>query len=96
MFWAYYRSTILINLCVSAAITLIASFYGADVKIYFFAASFAFVGPSFAFLYKEVVNPFEYYFYYNRAISKIKLMSFCLSVSTLLAAIILLIVYYVT
>jgi len=90
LYWAYYRSTIVINLCVSLAIVLIAK------DIYFFAASIAVAGPSFAFLYKEVVRPLEYYFYYNRSISKIKLISFCLTVNIILAVIISLIAYYVT
>jgi len=97
MYWAYYKSTIVVNLCVSVAIVLIANFlYGADLSIYLFAVSIAFIGPSFAFLYKEIVRPLEYYFYYNRAISKIKLIAFCLTVNVLLAIIISLIAIYVT
>ena len=97
LYWAYYKSTVVINLCVSAAIVLIASFLNdADVSLYLFAASLALIGPSFAFLYKEIVRPLEYYFYYNRAISKIKLIAFCLTVNILLATIISLIGFYVT
>jgi len=96
MYWAYYKSTIVLNLCVSIAITLIANFYGADVSLYLFAISLAFIGPAFAFLYKEIVRPLEYYFYYNRGITKVKLMVFCLTVNTLLAMVFSLIVYYVT
>jgi len=96
MYWIYYKSTIVINLCVSIAIILIASFYGAEVIIYIFAVSLAFIGPLFAFLYKEIVKPLEYYFYYNRGITKFKLMSFCLTVNTLLALLISIIAYYVS
>ena len=97
LYWAYYRSTIIVNICVSIAIILIASFFHeTDVSIYLFAASLAFIGPSFAFLLKEIVRPLEYYFYYNRGISKIKLITFCLIVNTLLGIIISLIAFYVT
>ena len=95
-YWSYYKSTIVINLCVSVAIVLIAYLLYGDVSFYLFAASIAFIGPPFVFLYKEIVRPLEYFFYYNRAITKIKLISFCLTVNILLATIISIIVYYVT
>ena len=89
MYWAFYKSTIAVNLCVSLAIFAITG------NIYIFAASIVFFGPSFAFLYKEVVKPLEYYFYYNRGISKTKLILFCLTVNVLPATIISLTAYYV-
>ena len=89
MYWAFYKSTIAVNLCVSLAIFAITQ------NIYIFAASIVLFGPLCAFLYKEVVKPLEYYFYYNRGISKTKLIIFCLIVNILPSTMISLIAYYV-
>ena len=72
IYWAFYKSTITINLVVSLMVGLVST------SITIFAVSLVTFGLFFAFLYKEVVRPYEYYFYYNRGISKIKLIVFCL------------------
>jgi hypothetical protein len=65
------------------------------VSITVFSICFVSIGLFFAFLYKEIACPHEYYFYYNRGISKIKLIFFCLFVSILPSALILIILHYV-
>jgi hypothetical protein len=87
IYWFFYRSTLTVNLIVSLMIGFIAG-------ITVFAVSLITVGLFLAFLYKEVACPHEYCFYYNRGISKIKLVFFCLLVNTVPASLILIIVHY--
>jgi len=96
IYWAFYKSTLTVNLVVSLTIGLISSGYGFAIGITVFAISLVSIGLFFAFLYKEVAFPQEYYFYYNLGISKIRLMIFCFLVSILLSAFILIIVHYAT
>jgi len=90
LYWAFYKSTLNINLVVSLLVFLVSS-----GSITFFAISFVFFGLFFALLYKEIARPREYYFYYNWGITKIKLMIFCVFVNILPSALILIIAYYV-
>jgi Zn-dependent protease len=85
MYWAFYKSTVTINLVVSLMVGLV------TVSITVFAIGLVTFGLFFAFLYKEVVRPQEYYFYFNRGISKIKLIIFCILVNILPSALILII-----
>jgi hypothetical protein len=64
-------------------------------NIPFFAISYAVIGFVFVFLYKEIVRPNEYYFYYNQGISKIRLYSFCLIINVLFAILVLIIYDYI-
>ena len=89
IYWAFYKSTITVNLVVSLSIGVVSR------SITVFAISLVSIGLFFAFLYKEAVCPQEYYFYYNRKISKIKLIIFCFLVSILPSSLILIIVHYV-
>ena len=89
MYWAFYKSTVTINLVVSLAIGLVST------SIIVFAVSLVTIGLFFAFLYKEIVCPQEYYFYYNQGISKIKLILFCLLVNIFPSTLILIILHYV-
>ena len=90
LYWVFYKSTITINLVVSLMIFIVSS-----GSITIFAISIVFFGLFFAFLYKEIARPHEYYFYYNQGISKIKLIIFCVLVNVLPSALILIINHYV-
>jgi hypothetical protein len=97
IYWAFYKSTVTVNLAVSFAISCILFLQGAIWNgIATFAVSLITVGLFLAFLYKEAVCPQEYYFYYNRGISKIKLIIFCFCVNVPPSAVILTIVHYAT
>ena len=89
MYWAFYKSTVTINLVVSLAIGLVST------SIIVFAVNLVTIGLFFTFLYKEIVCPQEYYFYYNQGISKIKLILFCLLVNIFPSTLILIILHYV-
>jgi len=91
LYWAFYKSTITINLVVSLMLFLVTG-----VSITVFAVSLVTAGLFFAFLYKEIWRPREYYFYYNWGISKVKLMLFCVLVNILPAALILTTLFHVT
>ena len=86
MYWFFYKSTVTINLVVSLMVGLVSG-----ISITVFAVSFVTAGLFFALLYKEVVCSQEYYYYYNRGISKIKLIIFCVFVNILASALILII-----
>ena len=90
LYWAFYKSTIAFNIGVSIAIAVISMIYGGNFFIVF-AISFMSIGPMVSFLYKELSFPLEYYFYYNRGISKIKLIIFCLLLNILPSTIILIV-----
>ena len=91
MYWTFYRSTLTLNFFVSFLFSFLT---GADLFVYL-PVCFATIGLFAVFLYKEIARPFEYYFYYNHAITKIKLILFCLIANILLAALILTIKIYV-
>ena len=86
MYWAFYKSTLAINIFTSLFFCLVAR------NINVFALSLVTIGLFFDFLYKEVVRPYEYYFYYNRGISKIKLIIFCMLVNVSASVLFLIIV----
>ena len=72
MYWAFYKSTVTINLVVSLMVSLVVLMISPVLaSITVFAIGYVTFGLFFSFLYKEVVRPKEYYFYYNRGISKI-------------------------
>jgi len=91
LYWAFYKSTVILNLCVSFFVAFVTGQF-----FEFFAISYATFGLIGVFLYKEIAFPLEYYFYYNRGITKIKLFSFCLLVNISLAAFLLTILHYVS
>ena len=97
MYWFFYKSTFTVNLVVSFLIGLISLMISpVSVCINVFAISLVSSGLFFAFLYKEIVCPHEYYFYYNRGISKLKLILFCVLVNALPTTLILIIAHYVS
>lgn len=88
--YAFYKSTLTINLSTSLIITL---FY---LKVLFqetigislfellinymsvFSVFFLTVGFLFSILHKELARKAEYYFYFNKGIGRIQLFSFCI------------------
>ena len=95
MYWYFYRTTLSLNIGFSFCVTMLATFYGGNPVVWF-PVCFATVGLLATLLYKEVVRPFEYYFYYNRGITKTKLFLFCWLVNILPASLFLILIYYVT
>lgn len=70
LYWEFYKSTLLVNWTFS--------FTCAIVKFSHFSVVLSVatmtVGPFLSFFYKEVSKKKEYYFYYNRGISKVDLL----------------------
>ena len=95
LYWAFYKSTVTLNICVSFAVAFLGMIYDGNFLV-LFAGSFLTVGLLAVFLYKEIACPLEYYFYYNRGITKTKLIIFCLLVNILPATLILTITLYVS
>ena len=95
MYWSFYRSTIILSLGVSLAVAILALLMLSGNVFVIFAGCFVTVGPLSSFLYKEITCPLEYYFYYNRGISKIKLLLFCLLVNIPLSSLVLIFSFYV-
>ena len=79
MYWTFYKSTITINLGFSGIVGLVA------LSITAFAICMVTFGLFLSLLYKETIHSQEYYFYFNRGISKIKLFIFCIVVNCLLS-----------
>jgi hypothetical protein len=89
LYWAFYKSTLIISVvtsCIAAAILL----YGEPGYSYLdnLALCNITAGPFCAFMYKEIANPGEYYFYCNRAISKIEVIVSCMVFSIPVSALI--------
>ena len=90
LYRAFYKSTVILNICVSFVIAFVTGQFFA-----FFAISYATLGLLAVFLYKEIAYPAEYYFYYNRGITKIKLIIFCFLVNIPLSTLIFTFLNYV-
>jgi len=97
LYWAFYKSTVILNIAVSFAVACFVSAFAENIVAFgfFFPGSFATIGLLAVFLYKEIACSIEYYFFYNRGITKIKLFIFCLLVNTILATLILSVLYHV-
>lgn len=94
LYWAFYKSTVILNLTVSLAVAFLGMIYDGNFFV-LFAGSFVTIGLLAVLLYKEIACPVEYCFYYNRGISKMKLIIFCWLVNLLPATLIIFILYYV-
>ena len=94
MYWTFYRSTLTLNAGVSTCISLLAYINGENILVWF-PVCFASAGLLAVVLYKEIARPVEYYFFYNRSISKIKLFLFSWIVNLLLSSLFLIAIYYV-
>jgi len=93
MYWIFYKSTISVNIIVSLIVTALTG--AAYSYLTSFCVSFATVGLFAAFLFKEIMRPNDYYFFFNRGYSKIKLAIFCFIVNVLPATMFLIFAYYV-
>ena len=94
LYWAFYKSTLTLNIIVSFVIALVAMVYGGNFFIVF-AVSFMSSGLFAVLFYKEIDCSLEYYFYYNQNISKIKLIVFCFLVNILPSALISMLAHHV-
>lgn len=82
LYWEFYKSTLIINWLFSVAISIAASF----LFFPFFrtlSISVMTIGPILSLLYNEVSHNNEYYFYYNRGISKASLITTCMVLNIL-------------
>jgi hypothetical protein len=108
LYWAFYKSTITLNYGISFMFALVApamagGFLPGEVSAEtypeavcrYFAYSIVFLGPEVAIIYKNMVRPSEYYFYYNQGISLIKLIYCCLVVNIPAATSALILRHYV-
>ena len=86
--FAFYVSTVHVCYAVSCVVALVALL----VRIPFFvtfAISIATAGLFASLLYKEISHPQQYYFYYNRGISKMRLYAFCGIINMVIGTLIL-------
>jgi len=77
--WEYFKSTLVLNLASSVLFAYITFFFLKGLPDppppfpIIYIRSLMYGGPLFCFLYKEISRKNEYYFYYNRGISKLSL-----------------------
>lgn len=108
LYWAFYKSTLVINLLFPLifALSLPVAFpdiipeeIRGETSVMTFwnilSVCIITIGPLLSFVYKKWARSGEYYFYYNCGISKYRLMAFTLTVNALLGIFILMIKSYV-
>ena len=95
LYWNFYKSTLIINYVSSLLIASFTSLVNVPV-LTTFCISIMSGGVLIAVGYKEMKHPVEYYFYYNRGISKYQLMAFTVGINILIGIFILIVDYYVT
>lgn len=82
LYWEFHKSTVILNLVFSVVLSLIV------FPLFFTVLPISLMtgGPILSLFYKEISHKNEYYFYYNRGISKINLIitSMFLNVLTVL------------
>jgi len=78
----FYKSTILINLVVSAL--------GFTKGLGLFLLLFCSIGLAGCYIYKNTFHKNEYYFYYNAGLYKRQLFGVCLAINVLISSLILL------
>jgi hypothetical protein len=79
LYWTFHKSTLALNLLFSFAISLIL----AALFFKVFPISIMTGGPLLSFFYKEIARKNEYYFYYNRGISKLNLIVVSMALNVL-------------
>ena len=82
--YIFYKSTLLVNIAVSALLAIIGFAYFFQI----FSISFMTAGPILGLLYKEVTEYNQYYFYYNKGISKVSLILSCFVISAVIGTVI--------
>lgn len=80
LIWEFYKSTIAIAWSVAFGTSLI--LYKHFTQVFLFSTIT--LGPFVSFLYKELAQKKEYYFYYNRGISKVQLILFTCLINLLI------------
>ena len=98
--WEYFKSTLVLNLTSSVLLAFVVyltlitlpeppSFHIVYIRCCMFG------GPLLCLLYKEMSGRNEYYFYYNRGISKLSLFITTLSTYLLTGNLLIIILHYV-
>ncbi len=87
LYWEFYKSVFLINLF----LTLVTLKYNPNTIL----INLCFVAIIIIHIYKEYYRANEYYFYYNKNISKLQLLAFCFGLNFIISIIILLILWNV-
>jgi len=100
LYWEYFKSTLVLNLSSSVLLAFIV--YGALLNpsdtppqfhvVYIHCCMFG--GPLLCLFYKELSRNNEYYFYYNRGISKLSLFISTLSTYVLMGYLLIIILRY--
>lgn len=68
LYWEFHRSTLLLNLVVSVCSILLTK------SFMYIPITMMTAGPFLSLFHKEITAKNEYYFYYNRGITKVKLI----------------------
>lgn len=97
--WEFFKSTIILNLASSVLFAAIIGSMSGGTKttsplIVNYINCCMFGGPLVSFYYKELSRKKEYYFYYNRGITKIKLLTTTYITYILTGLVILIILNY--
>jgi hypothetical protein len=79
LYWTFHKSTLTLNLLFSFAISLIL----AELFFKVLPISIMTGGPLLSLFYKEISRKNEYYFYYNRGISKLNLIVVSMALNVL-------------
>jgi hypothetical protein len=82
LYWEFHKSTIVINWTFSIALSALST-------PWLFPVLTMTGGPLISLLYKEIARNNEYYFYYNRSISKVNLIAISLVLNVLVGIILL-------
>jgi hypothetical protein len=99
--WEYFKSTLVLNLSSSVLISFIVcialkSLPDAAPPLYvIYIRCCMFGGPLLCLFYKEMSRKNEYYFYFNRGISKLSLFIVTLSTYILIGYLLITILHYV-
>jgi hypothetical protein len=100
LYWAFFKSTLIMNMAVSFFISFIVYFSLKEMSenppafLNLYIKICIFGGPLISFYYKEITRKPEYYFYYNKGISKLNLIIATLLIYILLGFILLNILRY--
>lgn len=98
--WEYFKNTLVLNLSASVLLSFIVhmalqSFPDSPPPLHVvYIRCCMFGGPLLCFLYKEMSRKNEYYFYYNRGISKLSLYISTLSIYFLAGYLLQIILHY--
>jgi len=69
LFWNFYKRLAVINVLISSVLALLSGHFLLTLGLSFMSAGFLM-----SILYQELTHKTEYYFYYNKGISKLSLI----------------------